>query len=219
MNSMPLRITVRYLGRLGAIVFFVVLLTVIFSFLGTIICAVLAGMMVGSMKHERWQAVPIAIVFPAVIFTLLQGSKGELVQRQIVLLALLCFGAFWITYLVTAGLIWLERRQPAAVTLAPSGSAALAAESEPEKNVEEPARAQPISPLSLESLQGQWVCETATQDNEAQKKRIVIRDNQVTLSVVDPDGQARTVAKGELKLGSEGPPPRLERTHGGGSSR
>jgi hypothetical protein len=202
MNSMPLRITGRYLGRLGAIVFFVVLLTVIFSFLGTIICAVLAGMMVGSMKHERWQAIPIAVVFPAVIFTLLQGSKGELVQRQIVLLALLCFGAFWVTYLVTSGIIWLERRQPTPVTVGASGPPALVVESEPGKSGEEPPRAEALGTLSIDSLQGQWVRETAALDDQAQKKRIVIRDNQITLSVVDPGGQARTVARGELKLGS-----------------
>jgi hypothetical protein len=196
MNSMPIRVAVRYVGRWVAIIFFVVLLTLIFSFLGTIICAVLAGMMMGATKHPRWQAVAIAVVFPAVIFSLLRGSRAELLQGQILGLALLCFGAFWATYLVTSIVIWFERKQAAAPTPVTLTSGTT---SQPPRDVAAERISNP-EPLSIEALQGEWVCQAAALNGQPHRKRIAIQQNKITLSVIDPDGQARVVAEGKMKV-------------------
>src|ERR1035438_8644004 len=61
MNSMPLKSAVQNVGLCSVLVFFVVLLTLVFSFLGTIICAALAGMMMGATRPSRWLSVPTAM--------------------------------------------------------------------------------------------------------------------------------------------------------------
>ena len=192
---MPIRVAIRYAGRWSAIIFFVVLLTLIFSFLGTIICAVLAGMMMGATKHPRWQAMAIAVVFPAVIFTLLRGSRAELLERQIIELALLCFGAFWATYLVTGFVIWFERKQAAIVTpasepAAETGLVHTGASHEPT-----------LEPLCIEALQGEWVCQPVPSDPPAQQKKLAIEGDKVTLSLIEDNGQTRPVAEGKVRLG------------------
>src|SRR5260370_35897434 len=98
MSLRPIKTAVQYLLGAAAIALFVSLLTFIFSFLGTIFCAALAGMMLGAFKNLRWQSVPFSFLFPAVIVTVLRVSKAELAANQVLVLALSAFGAFWLTY-------------------------------------------------------------------------------------------------------------------------
>jgi len=53
MNAVVIRTAGRYLGAWGAIVLCVILLSLLFTFLGTITCAVLAGMMMGRLIGSR----------------------------------------------------------------------------------------------------------------------------------------------------------------------
>ena len=111
MNATAIRTAGRYLGAWGAIVFFVVLLSAIFTFLGTITCAVLAGMMTGAVKGAKWFSVSVSLVFPAVIFGMVRSASVELTQQQVILLGALCFGAFWVTHLVSAVVFFCEHRE------------------------------------------------------------------------------------------------------------
>src|SRR5271157_4800368 len=105
MSAKTLRTVCGHIGGWCAITFFVLLLTFIFSFLGTIFCAVLAGMMLGAMKPHRWYSVPISLLFPVAICLVLRAMKADLPERQINLLSLLCLGAFWLAFFLTAALV------------------------------------------------------------------------------------------------------------------
>jgi hypothetical protein len=114
MNSRLLKKALRYIGGWAIIIFFVVLLTFIFSFLGTIICAALAGMMIGAARLPRFHALCYSCIFPLVIFGVLRFSKAELTAAQIGLLAALCFGIFWLIYCVMVAMLSFEHKPGAA---------------------------------------------------------------------------------------------------------
>ena len=50
-----------------ALVFFVTLVTFVFSFLGTILAGALVGMMVGFARQWKWQFILVSLVFPAAL--------------------------------------------------------------------------------------------------------------------------------------------------------
>lgn len=60
MNAVAVRTAGRYLGAWGAIALCVILLSLLFTFLGTITCAVLAGMMMGAFKDAKWFSVSVS---------------------------------------------------------------------------------------------------------------------------------------------------------------
>jgi len=96
--------------RVAIAAFFVALLSFIFSFLGNIFCAALAGMMLGALRTHKWQSIPVSLLFPFVLLVLLRGMKAELDARQIVVLSLASFSAFWLTYGAAAMLFFAERK-------------------------------------------------------------------------------------------------------------
>src|ERR1039457_1440176 len=192
MNATAIRTAGRYLGAWGAIVIGVVLLSVIFTFLGTITCAVLVGMMMGAFKGAKWFSVTVSLVFPAVIFGMVRGAKVELTQQQIVLLAAMCFGVFWVTYLVSAVLFLCEQKGqnssqvPAPMvpgkTVAPETQAA-ATVCVP---VAEPLRSTvPAEESCLKQLQGNWVCEASDACEPMYRRIIQIKEAKLELKAID----------------------------------
>src|SRR6266536_2602288 len=75
----------KQIGLGFALVLAVALVTLLFSFLGTIACA-------GFMHF----------------------TKTNLTSQQNTVLPLVCFGAFWLTYLLTCALAYFEKRESAA---------------------------------------------------------------------------------------------------------
>lgn len=208
MNVRALKAAARYLGCWFAMVFFVVLLTTIFSFLGTIICAVLAGMMLGAAKHQRWQAVPVAVVFPTVIFTMLRSTRAELLGRQVMVLSLLCFGAFWLTYLVTSLLLLFEAknsltqpaRGPTPTQFKPPASLPVVPGSRP------PGGLLARAPLSVADLQGQWHQPVATGNGHSRERRLEISGDLLKLSLLDSQGGTSALGETVLNLCDPGCP-------------
>jgi hypothetical protein len=86
----------------------VALLTLVFSFLGTILCSVLVGMMIAAIKPRLWRALLVSLVFPAVLLGFLRFSKADLPPHKGLQLASVCFGAFWLTCLSSRLLMVLE---------------------------------------------------------------------------------------------------------------
>jgi hypothetical protein len=187
MNARFIRIALQYAGGCVAIVFFVVLLTLVFSFLGTIFCSILAGMMLGAARQSRWQCLPFSFVFPAVIYGLLHYTRAELSPRQGELLAVLCFCAFWVTYFAGAALISFERKTPPGL----KGAAEVAAG---------PAAPEPAVSLTLQELQGQWCWNNGRRNGERSEKVLEIKDDQLALRALGSDGRVRWEAKGAVKL-------------------
>lgn len=191
MSLRPLKIAVQYLAGTVAIAFFVSLLTFIFSFLGTIFCAALAGMMLGAFKNLRWQSVPFSFLFPAVIVGVLHVSRAELAANQVLVLALCSFGAFWLTYVAAAFLLAFERKsQPAA------GVASL-----PQP---QPAASPAQAELSLGVLEGKWLFDTPTNHHPLPEKVLEFKQQKLLLRVTEPGGTVSLVAECRVQLDGSG---------------
>ena len=184
---------------------FTALLTLIFSFLGAIFCAALAGMMSGAIQHSRWHSLPLAAVFPGVLWLVLRVSKAELLPHQVHVLMVVCFATFWFTYALSWAVVAYERK----------GRQAPGAGSQPQ-----PARGQALvlnrangaavtgcpsatvclPRLTLRNLQGQWRHHLGARQGPEHQEVIEIADNHLTLSAIGPDGQVRCSFQGEFKV-------------------
>ena len=212
MNAVALRIVGKYLGAWGAILLCVVLLSCLFTFLGTITCAVLVGMMLGAFKGARWFSVAVSLVFPGVIFGMVRGARVELTPQQVILLAALCFGVFWVTYMVSAFLFFCEQKgkqsaRPAAVTpdlktLARDARGALTSCSQAAEPL---LAAVPARGSSLEQLQGNWVREPSGAVEPVYRRVIQITETRLELKALDASGRITLLATGDVTL--QGPRP------------
>ncbi len=207
MNTVALRTVGKYLGAWGAIVLCVVLLSCLFTFLGTITCAVLVGMMLGAFKGARWFSAAVSLVFPGVIFGMVRGAKVDLTSQQVVLLEVLCFGVFWATYLVSAFLFFCEQKERKAPRLLTS-----------ELRAQTPVQAEPVSCFEhspaaavleaggpsleprLAQLQGNWVREASGAGGPACQRVIQIKDARLELKAIDASGRITLVASGDVTL-------------------
>jgi hypothetical protein len=206
MNAVAIKTAGRYLGAWGAIVLCVILLSLLFTFLGTITCAVLAGMMMGAFKGAKWFSVSVSLVFPMVIFGMARGAKVELTPQQITLLAVLCFSAYWVTYLVSAFVFFCEQKDrqaakrpapapPDETLAAGAATGAIGAAALPEL-------AGPETESCLEHLQGDWVCEAPRTGHSRCRKVIQIKESKLELRTVDANGQILLLARGDVTLQS-----------------
>lgn len=204
MRAVPFKAAAQYVGGLVVAAVFVVLLSFTFSFLGTIFCAALAGMMLGALRTHKWLSIPVSLLFPLVIFTLLKGMKSELAERQVLLVALACFSIFWLTYGVAAALFFFERKGPPSAGRPAQIRPVCAARTEGE-SVAQGATAGAAEVLnhngglSLEMLQGTWSPETSA-PAQARNWRMSIQKEELTLSAVDASGHVRSLASARLKL-------------------
>jgi hypothetical protein len=214
MNFRLLKSAVQGAGLFSVLVFFVVLLTLVFSFLGTIVCAALTGMMMGATRPSRWLSVLTALLFPAVIFTVLHVTKAELLERQILLVTLLCFGAFWLTYFAASWLMVFELKQQTPATQ-PRGMPTPPGEQPMLEPAQNPAGVgstaalsalcpEPVVELRLTDLQGEWSCELPAADGRPQRRVIEIKDGKLVLRVLDADGRVCSTACADVKLESPG---------------
>ena len=209
MNVVAVKTAGRYLGAWGAIVLCVILLSLLFTFLGTITSAALVGMMMGAFKGAKWFSASISLAFPAVIFDMARGAKVELTPQQITLLAALCFGTYWVTYLVSAVVFFCEQKgknwskSPAPAfpdrTAAPSAQVAATA---CVPAVESLGSTVSASESCLEHLQGNWVCEASSAGEPPCKKVIQIKEAKLELRTVDASGRTTLLATGDVTLQS-----------------
>ena len=184
MNASSIRGCVKQAGLWCILVIAVVLLTLLFTVLGTITCAVLTGMMMAAARHQRWQTIPVSAVFPGVVIALIGLAKVDLEGQQRIVLPALCFGAFWFTYLVTRGIVRLETK--------PGGVSDTLIPAQPEKIVSEA-----VKELKLENLQGKWIFEGA---NGNVGRILEVAGDTFSLSEVDAGGRARLISKSNIKL-------------------
>ena len=209
MSLRPIKIAVQYLLGAAAIAFFVGLLTFIFSFLGTIFCAALAGMMLGAFKNLRWQSVPFSFLFPAVIVAVLRVTRAELAANQVMVLAVCAFAAFWLTYVAGAFLLAFERKtQPmrAVASLERSAIPAGLGEAAGGPLTLQPAAGlsvtslRPQSELSLCALEGKWLFETPTNHHAHPEKVLEFTKQKLVLRVTEPGGSVSLMAECRVKL-------------------
>jgi hypothetical protein len=217
MNAAAIRTAARYFGAWGAIVCLVVFLSFLFTVLGTITCAVLAGMMLGALKGAKWFSASVSFVFPGVVFGLVRLAKVELTPEHVLLLGGLCFGVFWVTYLVSAYVWFCEQSErdsskpPApAMQSQPLGPGEPVAAPGYEPAAEPLGATVPTRESWLEQLQGNWVCEAAGASEPRHKKFIQIKEAQLELKTIDARGQMTLLTTGEVTLQCLTPCKKLE---------
>lgn len=216
MNAPPIKVCLKSVGLWTLFVSVVVLLTVVFSFLGTISCAVIAGMAMAASRIWNGRVIASSLVFPAVVLTLAHFSKIDLVSNGRLTVATVSFGAFWGTFLLTFLVMLLERRdggRPAMKTADPSASTRRQVDGESGSGQREVAAgivtaANPAgrpAELSLQALQGRWSCEVGATNGPSSRKIIEIAGDRFVLSVGNSDGSAQVCGEGVVKLEVSGP--------------
>lgn len=209
MNAAAIRTAGKYLGAWGVIALSVGLVSFTFTLLGTMACAVLLGMMMGALKGAKWFSVMVSMVFPLVILGMTRSPRATLTPQQFLLLGALCFGAFWVTYLVSAIVFFCEQKdrksfKPHALSPGPKP---LARGWQADATSLTPATgslgsAVPSAESCLEQLQGNWVCEASSAGSSPCKKVIQISEARLELKVIDGGGRTTLVARGEVALQS-----------------
>ena len=190
------RIIKSGLTRIGvwcALVGVTVLLTVLFSFLGNLTVAVVTGLVLGSARRWRWNSIPISLVFPAVILGLSHYFKIELPPEKVYLMALVCGGAFWGVYGMTFCLHILEQKEEVPSAMAKGRADQLGGTFKTESSAPRG--------FSLAALRGSWTCEDAGANGSPQHKTLRIEDGKFALTVSEPGGRLREIARGEVSLG------------------
>jgi hypothetical protein len=185
MSLQPIKTAFKYAGAWSVALAFVTLLTIIFSFLGTLFCAALGGMMMGATKASGKLSVPFSVFCPGVLFALLRFQKSELPQRQVTVLVVICLAAFWAIYLLSALVMAQEQKagsanrkpMPAPKPELPNATAVIAAP---------PARLEP------KQLEGHWCSETP-------KRTMDIKDGGLELSTLDADGHVSASTKARVR--------------------
>jgi hypothetical protein len=181
------------------IVFFVVLLTLIFSFLGTIICAALAGMMMGAARLPRLQSLLLSVVFPGVLASVLVITRAELPGRQILFLSLLCLGIFWVIYLAISALVAQEKAERDRSQSQSAASPAHLSQGSPMSAVERTARPR-AGELTLDALEGKWLAQSSRSPTSNQQKVLEISRESLVLSLTSPSGQVQFCGQARLSL-------------------
>jgi hypothetical protein len=171
---------------IGLVVLAVVsLLTLLFSFLGTISSGALLGMVFGTMKPGRWRVLLVSSVFPLVSLAFAHLLTAE----KNLLLAGLCLGVFWTSYELTSLALALERK-PETSSPAPKVEAA---------RIEQ----QPPYDPNLVELQGVWTAESA---NQASPPTILeFSRDRLTVKAFATDGTERTLFASRIWVSGIGP--------------
>jgi hypothetical protein len=204
MNSTPIRVVGKALGTWMAIVAFVAFLTFAFNFLGTILCAVVIGMMMGAARHPKWQSVPVSLIFPALVLLMLGLVKTELARDQMYAVAGLCFGAYWLTYGLTFILRSVEGKQATCPKKEQPGASREEAvplrtcgQQSPE--VLRASTSSQVLELSLEMLQGWWEGKNSGEANQRGRTMEITKD-QIAVKGLNAEGGICWEANGCLRV-------------------
>jgi NADH:ubiquinone oxidoreductase subunit K len=188
MSSLPIKTALKHLSAWSILIAFVALLTVIFSFLGTLFCAALGGMMMGATKASKALSLAFSVLCPGILMVTMKSQRTELADRQVMVLAILCVAAFWLLYVLSLLLVAYEKSG------ATSNSTVAA------KNLATVNEAVVTPALRLAELEGKWLSEISGGVGQNQKRILEIRESAVALSTLGPDGRVCSRAQGRLKL-------------------
>ncbi len=177
----------------------VVLVTVCFNLVGILSCSILTGLILGASRQCKWHMLPASLVFPGATLVLLEFSKADILPRTRILLSVVCWVGFVVTYLVGYVVVYLERHASGPAT--PMSNALVEPEAPPASiPAADPDIPKPPSRLTLEMLKGNWSYDSPVLNAEKQKTILQVEGDQLLLSVTDAKGQVICQAKGRLKV-------------------
>jgi hypothetical protein len=198
----------KFLCGLCVLLLFVALLTLIFSFLGTIFCAALCGLMMGCSRVSKLLALPSSALFPGVLLAVLASQHSEMTDHQRVVLSGVTLATFWIIYLVGATMMAFEKKNPQPdpgpkIVQEAAGAPPASAAPGPATGLAEAGEL--FSPsacqaMSLEELEGSWHCETCGADGRAQQKLLEIKGATLVLRKWNAEGRVCSCAQCRLRL-------------------
>jgi hypothetical protein len=140
----------------------------------------------------------VSFVFPLVS---LAFSQLVTLERSLVLAAL-CFGVFWTSYLLTRTVLYFETRQLASSALA---SAQRSETDQPGITGASETRAEPACDPSLKELQGRWAGQGASRDSTSPVETIEIARDRLVVTACGTDGELRTICCGKVAVRQIGP--------------
>jgi hypothetical protein len=208
MSFQPIKTGLKYFSAWSLVALFVALLTIVFSFLGTVFCAALGGMMMGATRASLKMSLPFSMLCPGLLLAILRFQKSELANRQILILLVVCLMAFWVICAVSAALMAHEQKDsnssgnPKADTNGQLSTAACSRESsspiKAEPRQTEVATAATLG-FQLRELDGHWCCETSGLDGRTRKRTLEIKGGAVLLSTLDAEGHVCACTRANLK--------------------
>ena len=74
MSFQPIKTGLKYFSAWSLVALFVALLTIVFSFLGTLFCAALGGMMMGATRASLKMSLPFSLLCPGLLLAILRLS-------------------------------------------------------------------------------------------------------------------------------------------------
>jgi hypothetical protein len=179
--------TIKQAGLSLVVVLIVALLTLLFSFLGTITCAAVVGMMMAAMRQPKLQALLVSLMFPVVSYAFSSLSGAGLPIEKRLLLALLCLSVFAVTYLLTCGMLLLERQEAPCPESEACGSG----------NV---SRENPWDDPMQRDLQGKWKGSLRSVSGETVAQVLEFKGKSFSLTLFENDGSTRTVGEGWFEV-------------------
>ena len=197
-RTAPLQTALKHLGAWGLVLIFVGLLTVVFSFLGTLFCAAMGGLMMGATRVSKRLAVSFSLLCPGILLMTLRLQRSELPGRQVVVLAELVLGAFWALYLVARVVAACEQKQPSVHPLA--SPAQPAADFEAARVVGPAAQPAAGPVLRLTELEGKWRSENSEGEGSRPQRVLEIRNGSLALGTVDAQGQVFVRGRARMEL-------------------
>lgn len=193
MNAASMKTALVRLGGWGALAGVTALLTLLFSILGNLSCAVLAGMILGAGRRWQWEAVPLSLVFPAVLLSLSHFSKVELPPSKLWLVALVSMGAFW----AVLGLMFVFRSQEKREESPPPAAGSLPGPTGIQSTLP--------PPLDLAAFRGSWTSEENGAGGSGRVRMLHIEQGRFKLAERNLRGRERVLAQGEVRVEMGGP--------------
>ena len=185
---------------LGALAVVVAALTFLFNLVGALCVSVIAGMMAGASRKWTWQLLLVSLVPVLVVVGLGSYTHVGLDLRQRALLASVCFGAFWATYIVTLLAMHLEARSEPTQASSPSRRKALLTEARSVLPQPAPLASSAKAQLTVNHFQGTWLSETNRPHGHPRKKVFIVERGKFYLSLVNSHGHTRLLAKGDVTV-------------------
>jgi len=210
----------KQIGMLGVLTVVVTLLTILFNLCGTLSVSVISGMMTGTSRRWKWQAIPISLVPSIVVLALGRITRVELELPQRLSLAGVCLGAFWGTYLVTVLLMCLEKKDPAIADQAAQRHSPVRREAGASTSIPTVPPGTPLpdgasrasafaTEFNVEQLQGTWLCEADPPKEPPHKRVFAITKDKFSFSVVNSSGRPQLIAQGDVIVENGSLPKRL----------
>ena len=208
MSFQPIKTGLKYFSAWSLVAGFVALLTIIFSFLGTLFCSALGGMMMGATKASLKISLPFSVLCPGILLSILRSQKSELADRQIIILLVICLVAFWTIYAVSAALMAHEQKGISSKEVPKTDvKAHLSGAASGLKNVSaalhEPRATAAATAASLcfqlKELEGHWCCEACSLNGQMQKRVLEIKGGALMLSTLDAEGRVCACTRVRLR--------------------